>query len=34
VTGREARRLAEFVREGFAVLTRSTSPGAHECTLP
>jgi uncharacterized protein YbjT (DUF2867 family) len=34
VTGREARRLAEFVREEFAALTPSTSPGAHECTLP
>jgi hypothetical protein len=34
VTGREARRLAEFAREEFAALTRTTSPGAHECTLP
>lgn len=34
VTGRDARRLAEFARDEFAVLTRSTNPGAHECTLP
>jgi len=33
VTGRDARPLAEFAREEFAVPTRSTNSGAPVCTL-
>jgi hypothetical protein len=33
VAGRDARRLAKFAREKFAVPTRSTKPGAPVRTL-